>query len=124
MCSRKVCGGPLVLVMGLGAFALDALAVEEILVTTRKREENLQTLPIAVDAITAADIERKGLVSLKELVQESSSVILDQGFAPKISALPSGVFPHQRPPECGGASGWCGCLQRSRRRDLRRVVAH
>ena len=31
---------------------------DEVIVTTRKREENLQSVPIAVDAITAEDIER------------------------------------------------------------------
>lgn len=72
-------------VMGvaLAAFAVDALAVDEILVTTRKREENLQQVPIAVDAITAEDIEQKGIVSLKDVVGQSPSVILDQGFAPQ-----------------------------------------
>ncbi len=72
-------------VMGvaLAAFAVDALAVDEVFVTTRKREENLQSVPIAVDAISADEIERKGLTGLKDIVQQSSSVILDQGFAPQ-----------------------------------------
>ncbi|MEQ1803590.1 MAG: TonB-dependent receptor [Gammaproteobacteria bacterium] len=74
-----------VAVMGvaLAVFTVDALAVDEIIVTTRKREENLQQVPIAVDAITAEDIEQKGIVSLKDVVQQSPSVILDQGFAPQ-----------------------------------------
>jgi iron complex outermembrane receptor protein len=69
--------------VALAAFTVDALAVDEIIVTTRKREENLQTVPIAVQAITAQDIERKGLTSLNDIVQQSSSLILDQGFAPQ-----------------------------------------
>ncbi|MEO7386484.1 MAG: Plug domain-containing protein, partial [Gammaproteobacteria bacterium] len=73
------------LIMGvaLAAVAADALAIDEILVTTRKREENLQSVPIAVQAITAEQLEQKGIVSLKDLVEQSSSVILDQGFAPQ-----------------------------------------
>jgi len=67
----------------LAAFTVDALAVDEVLVTTRKREENLQTVPIAVEAITAEDIGQKGIVSLDDVIQQSSSVILDQGFAPQ-----------------------------------------
>jgi outer membrane receptor protein involved in Fe transport len=69
--------------VALAAFAVDALAVDEVLVTTRKREENLQTVPIAVEAISATDIEQKGIVSLGDLVNQSPSVILDQGFAPQ-----------------------------------------
>jgi outer membrane receptor protein involved in Fe transport len=57
--------------------------VEEIVVTTRKREESLQEVPIAVDAITALDIEQKGIVSLGDVLQQSSSLILDQGFSPQ-----------------------------------------
>ncbi|MEO8224853.1 MAG: TonB-dependent receptor [Gammaproteobacteria bacterium] len=69
--------------VALAAFAVDALAVDEIIVTTRKREENLQTVPIAVQAITATDIEQKGIVNLADVIGQSSSVILDQGFAPQ-----------------------------------------
>ena len=74
-----------VVVMGiaLATFAVDAIAVDEVIVTTRKREENLQQVPIAVEALTAQDIEQKGIVSLKDVVEQSSSVILDQGFAPQ-----------------------------------------
>jgi outer membrane receptor protein involved in Fe transport len=72
-----------VLGISLATFAVDAMAVDEIIVTTRKREENLQKVPIAVQAITADEIERKGITSLGALVQQSPSVILDQGFAPQ-----------------------------------------
>jgi outer membrane receptor protein involved in Fe transport len=57
--------------------------VEEIVVTTRKREESLQEVPVAVEAITAEDIEQKGITTLADVVQQSASVILDQGFAPQ-----------------------------------------
>ncbi len=70
----------------IAALALSTEAwsqVAEIIVTTRKREENLQEVPVAVEAITAADIEAKGLVDLGALVSQSASVILDQGFAPQ-----------------------------------------
>jgi len=72
-------------VMGvsIAAFAVDAVAVDEIIVTTRKREENLQQVPIAVVAITAEEIERRGIVTLGDVVEQASSVILDQGFAPQ-----------------------------------------
>lgn len=69
--------------VALAAFTVDAIAVDEVIVTTRKREENLQQVPIAVEALTAEDLEQKGIVSLKDVVEQSSSVILDQGFAPQ-----------------------------------------
>lgn len=73
--------------MGASVLALviggESLASDEIIVTTRKREENLQQIPIAVEAITAEQLERKGIVSLDRVVEQSASVILDQGFAPQ-----------------------------------------
>jgi len=69
--------------LSLVVFAVDALAVDEIFVTTRKRAENLQKVPIAVQAITADEIERRGITSLKAITEQSASIILDQGFAPQ-----------------------------------------
>jgi outer membrane receptor protein involved in Fe transport len=71
---------------GVAALALTTEAwsqVTEIVVTTRKREENLQEIPIAVEAVTAAEIERKGIVDLGSVLAQSASVTLDQGFAPQ-----------------------------------------
>ena len=43
--------------------------IEEIVVTARKRAENLQDVPISISVFTSADIEAKSLTSLKELSQ-------------------------------------------------------
>jgi iron complex outermembrane receptor protein len=43
--------------------------VEEIIVTARRREENLMQVPIAVSAITAASIQEKGLRTIIELAE-------------------------------------------------------
>jgi outer membrane receptor protein involved in Fe transport len=59
------------------------MAVEEIIVTTRKRDENLQTVPIAVLAITGEQIQQRGINDLQKVIQQTSSLILDQGFAPQ-----------------------------------------
>jgi outer membrane receptor protein involved in Fe transport len=56
--------------------------IEEITVTTRKRTESLQDVPIAVDAITTEQIERQGLSELQELTRLSPSVQFDQSFGP------------------------------------------
>ena len=43
--------------------------IEEIIVTARKRSENIQDVPVSVTAYTAADIEAKSITSLKQLAQ-------------------------------------------------------
>ncbi len=58
-------------------------AIEEITVSTRKLEEDVQSVPIAIQAIGADEISRKGIVSLDGLLQQSSSLILDKGFSPQ-----------------------------------------
>jgi outer membrane receptor protein involved in Fe transport len=74
--------------LGFGVLALaiagDGLAqVQEIIVTTRKREENLQEVPIAVSAFSSERIERLGINDLKNLTKFTSGVIFDTGFAPQ-----------------------------------------
>lgn len=64
--------------MPLAAFA----QIEEVVVTTRKREENLQDIPLAVSAITAEQIQRQGINSLADVVQNQPSVKFDQSYGP------------------------------------------
>lgn len=56
--------------------------IEEVVVTTRKREENLQDIPIAVSAITSEQIQRQGISDLQGIVQNEPSVQFDQAFGP------------------------------------------
>jgi outer membrane receptor protein involved in Fe transport len=53
--------------------------VEEIIVTTRKREESLQEVPIAVNAISAADIDRKAISGIGDITKGLASVEFDEG---------------------------------------------
>jgi outer membrane receptor protein involved in Fe transport len=53
--------------------------VEEIIVTTRKRAENLQDVPIAIDAISSAEIDRKAISSIGDITKNLSSVEFDEG---------------------------------------------
>ncbi len=52
-----------------GGAATDALAqsmaLEEIVVTARKREENLQDVPLSITALTSADFERRSISDLE-----------------------------------------------------------
>lgn len=56
--------------------------LEEVVVSTRRREESLQDVPIAVSAITSEQIERQGISDLKDLVANQPSVQFDQSFGP------------------------------------------
>ncbi|MDP6674240.1 MAG: TonB-dependent receptor [Gammaproteobacteria bacterium] len=86
MIKRALCA-PIVAVLALPALntvPVSALAaLEEIVVTTRKREENLQDVPIAVQAITADQIERQGIKNLTDVAKLSPSVQFDTSFGPQ-----------------------------------------
>ncbi len=56
--------------------------LDEIVVTARKREETLQTIPLAVTAITAEQIERAGIKDVTGLIASDPSLNFDQGIAP------------------------------------------
>ena len=58
-----------------------AAPIEEIVVTTRKKEENLQEVPIAIDVFSAAEIQRQGIVRLKKVVELSPSLQLTTGYS-------------------------------------------
>jgi iron complex outermembrane receptor protein len=49
----------------------DAVALEEIVVTTRKFEENLQSVPIAVSALTADDLAAKQIDDLTDVAERT-----------------------------------------------------
>ena len=67
--------------------AQDEGMIEEIIVTTRKKEENLQDIPIAVNAISREDMERAGVKELNEIANHDSSLQFDMGFAPADARL-------------------------------------
>jgi outer membrane receptor protein involved in Fe transport len=58
-----------------------ATAVEEIVVTTRRRAENLQDVPIAIDVLTAEFIKEAGIRRLEDIVKFSPSVQFDRAFS-------------------------------------------
>jgi outer membrane receptor protein involved in Fe transport len=53
----------------------------EIIVTTRKREENLQQVPISVSAFSEELIEKRGVQDIGDVAKLDSSVMFDQGFS-------------------------------------------
>lgn len=61
----------LVVPAGLGLIGIAQAAdhvIEEVVVTARKREENLLEVPVSITAITAADIDAKGITDFADLV--------------------------------------------------------
>lgn len=63
-----------------------ALALEEIIVTARKREENVQSVPVAVTALSAAELQRSSLRDLRDLTPYVPNLLVD-----KVSALQGGA---------------------------------
>ena len=62
--------------------ATDVLAqMEEMVVSARQREQNLQEVPVAVTAFGAEEIDRLNIDRLDSLAKYNSSLIFDQGFA-------------------------------------------
>lgn len=48
--------------------------LEEVIVTAQKHEENIQTVPIAMSAMTGEDLEKRGAVNLTGILESSPSV--------------------------------------------------
>ncbi|MDX2224571.1 MAG: TonB-dependent receptor [Rhodospirillaceae bacterium] len=68
----------------LGGIAGEAFAqIEEIVVTTRKRAENLQDVPIVVTAFTAENLERKGIGTLQDVLKYTPGVQINEAFVPQ-----------------------------------------
>jgi outer membrane receptor protein involved in Fe transport len=55
--------------------------IDEIIVTARKREENLQDVPVAVTAFTRDSIERRGIRRVGDIAKLTPSLQFDESFA-------------------------------------------
>ena len=56
--------------------------LEELVVTARKKEENLQDVAISVTAIQGETLERLGITDLSDVTKLDPSLTYDKGFAP------------------------------------------
>jgi iron complex outermembrane recepter protein len=59
-------------------------ALEEVLVTARKRAENIQETPVAVTAISGDDLRAQGILSTSELSKSVPSLQINDSTAPQI----------------------------------------
>jgi len=64
------------------AGADEPIALDEVVVTARKRTETLQDIPIAVDAFTQERIEQLSIDSVESLSKYTPSLQFDQGVLP------------------------------------------
>jgi iron complex outermembrane receptor protein len=78
----------------LNADLAAAQALEEIVVTARFREENLQQIPLAISAISAADLAANGATDVIDVGDWAPNVVIDQlgaGWGPTIAATVRGL---------------------------------
>ncbi len=60
----------------------DSLALEEIVVSARKRDESLQSVPIAVSVFSNARLEQLAIESIENLARFTPSLFFDEGVLP------------------------------------------
>jgi iron complex outermembrane receptor protein len=83
----KIIGVPICLICAAGPLlaaetsSTESTALEEITVTAQRRSESLQTVPIAITAVTAAEIERNGIHTLGTLAGQVPGLTFSP-FAP------------------------------------------
>jgi iron complex outermembrane receptor protein len=66
---------------GLMSLSSWSQEVTEVVVTTRRREENLQDIPVAVSSFGVDDIEKQGISTTADVVKLVPGVQFDQGFS-------------------------------------------
>ena len=71
----------LVAVPAMLSFPVNGWAqIEEIVVTTRRREENLQEVPISITTLGAAEIERYGIYNIGDVAKYTAGMEYDEGY--------------------------------------------
>jgi iron complex outermembrane receptor protein len=67
--------------------------LEEIVITARKREETLQVAPVAVSAISGANLEKQQLTRIDDLAQvvPSLNISREAGFANAVTVVMRGI---------------------------------
>ncbi len=81
-------------VIGVQEVVAQNVAIEEITVTTRRRAESLQDIPMSITAFTDLQIERSGIRDVEDVARLTPGLTFDLGFArqdtrPAIRGLPA-----------------------------------
>ena len=72
--------GTVVASLAMPAVAQEVVGLEEVVVTARKREENLQDVALSITAFQAADLERLNVGSISDVAALDSSLIFERGY--------------------------------------------
>ncbi|MGY8962404.1 MAG: TonB-dependent receptor [Rhodospirillales bacterium] len=80
--------------MGVQDVAAQNIAIEEIIVTARNREESLQNVPLSVTVFSSEMIERAGIARIDDIARLTPSLVFEQNFSaqdtrPIIRGLPA-----------------------------------
>ena len=59
---------------------VEAVSIDEIIVTARKREEKLIDVPISITAVTAEQLDRANVDDIADLAQQTPGLSFRQGF--------------------------------------------
>ncbi len=81
-----LCAGAIACLPATG-FAQDGSAIEEVVVTARKRSENLQSVPVAVTAISAEAIKNQSIESIRDITNQTPSLLVNQGSSGRNSLV-------------------------------------
>lgn len=79
-------GGLLTPASAQDSAANDAFEIEEVIVTAQRRAESLQSVPVAVSAFSAADIETKQIRGVLDLQRQVPNVVITNGTGTANSA--------------------------------------
>ena len=66
--------------------------VEEVIVTASKKEQNIQDVPMAVQAISSAELEAKNIKSLEDIGVEHDEIKASAEYDPKLEEAINTVF--------------------------------
>lgn len=72
-----------VALMSIQDAAAQSVSIEEITVTSRRRAESLQDIPLSITAFTDLQIERGGIRSVEDVARLTPGLTFDLGFAPQ-----------------------------------------
>src|SRR5688500_6539442 len=79
--------------VGTGAYAQEkSRMLEEVVVTAQKRQENLQDVPIAITAISGAELEAKGITDFPGVLHDTPSI----SFQPHPITTTGGMLVYMR----------------------------
>ena len=73
--------GSVAVALAVPAYADSEAGLEEVVVTARKREENLQDVSMSITAIPAAEIEKLGIQDVEDVARLDASLIYDKGYS-------------------------------------------